>query len=320
MPAIISTGIFLMAIVINTSQKTVLGNELLKSLKFIQFESPDTVRSLLSALLAGTISLTVFSFTMVMVVVNQAASNYSPKVIDEFISKTVNQVILGIYIGTILFIIVSLTQIGDSDNFSEAPHFNAFGSIVLIVICIALFIVFIENISSSVRINNVIDRIFRQTKDALKKSTGETSDKKHEVKVWYPYYAKNSGYFQRIVKQNLLLILKDNQLIIRIKPYYGTYLLHNHILFYLNRKIENEGILNKIEDSFITYSGENIEENYFYGFRQLREVAVKALSPGINDPGISVICLDYLSELFSIYIALEKKTTLPMRMETYVFF
>jgi uncharacterized membrane protein len=310
LPAVISIAISAFAFLIDAAQHMEAGTEILKAVVFIHFENANTVRSLLSALLTGIISLTVFSFTMVMVVVNQSASNYSPKVIDEFINKTINQVILGIYTGSIFFLIICLVQVKGSGDFSVLPHFNVFVSVILIAACLVLFIFFINDISGSVRINNVADRIFRQTKGALLRISGDQNDKPPGIEEWFPYAAGNTGYFQSINSKILLSILKRENLVLRVRPYYGTYLLSKHVLFYLDKEIKEESLLNKIRSTFVTYPGENIRENYFYGFRQLREVAVKALSPGINDPGIAVICLDYLSELLSLYLSLEKKSNL----------
>lgn len=310
-PGLITFGLVFLAIALIYVEQTPFGKNLLTAINFMNFKDAATVRALLSALLAGTISLTVFSFSMVMVVVNQASSNYSPKVIEGFINKKDNQAILGIYLGTILFIMISLIQIDDRDNFSELPHFNAFSSIILLTICIGLFIFFIQNISNSVKINNVAQRIFMLTKKALMDSSNELEEENDTDKEdWHEYNADKSGYFQHVSSQRLLKILKEKGIKLKVAPFYGSYLLKDHNLFYLNRKIDDENFLNRIRDTFNFYSGENVRENYFYGYRQLREVAVKALSPGINDPGIAIICLDYLGELLSLYAGYEKKTRL----------
>lgn len=309
LPSLISLSMGFLAIGFVALQETDAGREVLSSMNFIQVNDSSTARAILAAILTGIISLTAFSFSMVMVVVNQSASNYSPKVIEGFISQTANQVILGVYIGTILFVTVSLTQVSDADNYSEVPHFNVFASILLLAACMGIFIFFIQNISNSVRINNVAERIFIKTKKALENDAYDIREYP-TGKEWHPYTAKTSGYFQSINSSRLLDVLRKEKLMLKVVPYYGSYLHGQHHLFCLNRKITDEKLLNRIRNMFIIYSGENIEENYFYGFRQLREVAVKALSPGINDPGIAVICLDYLSELLALYLEHQKKLCL----------
>lgn len=311
MPSTIALGLLLLALLFFAIQKTETGGELLSSINFIQVKEASTARSLLAALLTGMISLSVFSFSMVMVVVNQSASNFSPKVIEGLINKNINQIILGTYIGTILFITVSLAQVGDPEDFSEVPHFNVFTSILLMTSCIGLFILFIQNISNSVRITNVAERIFLKTKESLQESSeGNASQEYPKGSEWYAYKSGRSGYFQSIASSRLLKLLKKDGIKLKVIPYYAAYLLTENDLFYLDRKIEDDELLNNIRETFTMYSGENIKENYYYGFRQLREVAVKGLSPGINDPGIAIICLDYLSELLSLYLRHEKNIML----------
>lgn len=310
-PALITFGLVFLAIFLNYAEQTPYGKNILTTINFMNFNDAAMLRALLSAMLTGTISLTVFSFSMVMVVVNQASSNYSPKVIEGFINKRANKVILGIYLGTILFIMISLIQIDDRGNFSKLPHFNVFSSIILLILCIGLFIFFIQNISNSVKITNVAQRIFMLTRNTLKDSSNELEEENNtEKEDWHVYTADKSGYFQHVSSQMLLRTLKKESLKLKVVPFYGTYLLKGHNLFYLNRKIDDEKILNRIRGTFNFYSGENVRVNYFYGYRQLREVAVKALSPGINDPSIAIICLDYLGELLSLFLDHEKKTSM----------
>lgn len=319
LPSLISVGIALLAVGFVSLQQVSAAQGVLSSINFIQVNDSSTARAILAALLTGTISLTVFSFSMVMVVVNQSASNYSPKVIEGFISETANQIILGVYIGTILFVTVSLTQVSDMDNYAEVPHFNVFASILLMTACVALFILFIKNISNSVRINNVAERIFVKTRIALQQDSHEHSEYP-EGKEWVAYEAVSSGYFQSISTAGLMKILRREKIMLKVVPYYGSYLHSQHKLFCLSKEITDEKVLKDIRGTFNIYSGENVQENYFYGFRQLREVAVKALSPGINDPGIAIICLDYLSELLIIYLDHEKKISLKEDKGVGIFF
>lgn len=308
LPSLIALSMGLLAIGLVSVQEIPTARDLLSTLNFIQVNDTSTARVILGSILTGIISLTAFGFSMVMVVVNQSASNYSPKVVEGFIGQTANQVILGVYIGTILFVTVSLSQISDIDN-AQVQHFNVFASIILLAVCMGVFILFIQNISNSVRINNVAERIFIKTRRAIKNETYDVGEYP-KGKEWHPYTAETGGYFQSISSSRLLSVLREEKLMLKVVPYYGTYLHPQQHLFCLNKKITDEKLLNEIRGMFNMYSGENIDENYFYGFRQLREVAVKALSPGINDPGIAIICLDYLSELLALYLDQQKKLCL----------
>jgi uncharacterized membrane protein len=88
--------------------------------------------------------------------------------------------------------------------------------------------------------------------------------------------------------------------IIRAVQPEGFYHIAGAPLFQASIKISDKKILGRIEDSLIFYTGESIKDNPFYGIRQLSEVAIQALSTGLNAPGTAIACLDFLGDLLSI--------------------
>lgn len=303
-PLVITIFIASIAVVLLMIENRV--EPLLEFPRFLRINKVDTTRVLLSSILTGMISLTVFSFSMMMVVVNQAASLYSPKIIDTLMNDNYNKYTLGIYLGTILYTIVTIMRLDSYKDEFNLPHFAIFINILLPVFSIIVFVNFINNISNSVRINAIIKRIFSKTKHAL-----HEEDKMHctqsdiDTTGWFLYAAGQSGYFQLIRVSQLLALLQQEDLTLKVLVRPGSYLTERSPLFLLNKQ-PKDSVIAEIRDNFLTYSGEVIGDNEFYGFRQLREIAVKALSPGVNDPGIAKICIDYLGELLSFWLSREK--------------
>ena len=90
-------------------------------------ESGDTARTILSYLTGGLISLMVFSFSMVMVMLNQASSNYSPRVLPGLISNKNHQYVLGIYLGTIIYnVFITIAIKAPENNNIRIPSFSIF--------------------------------------------------------------------------------------------------------------------------------------------------------------------------------------------------
>jgi uncharacterized membrane protein len=270
---------------------------------YFEVQEPATARSILSALLAGSISITVFSFSMMMVVVNQAASNYSPKVVQTLTSNRSNQYIFGVYLGTIIFTLVIMMHI-DSKNISGGiPQLGLLVNMLLLIYAILLFVRFINNISNSVRINSIVEGLYSGTKKSLARER-EMKCKICDIESsgWNSFSANHAGYFQLLRVKPLLAILAKHDAVLQVLPRAGDYYTRESQLFRIDKTL-NEEVLDEIRGHFITYPGEVIDENPMYGFRQLREVAVKALSPGINDPGVATLCIDYLSELLQLSMA-----------------
>ncbi|CAN5468238.1 hypothetical protein BH23BAC1_BH23BAC1_23230 [soil metagenome] len=276
--------------------------KILQNIPFAGIHNADTARSLITTILAGTISLIIFSFTMMMFVLNQAASNYSSKVIGGMISQPSFQVVLGTYIGNIIYTIILLMQIKEGDNFKEIPHLAVFLGVLFFLICIILFVIFINKIYDSVQIYSVIKRLHKDTRKKLLKISTHDSlvNPEHEGMRWFDYVSQKSGYFQNIANDALMDIACKQDCIIRSVQPEAFYHIAGAPLFQTTKGISDKKILGNIEDGFIFYTGESIKDNPFYGIRQLSEVAIQALSTGINAPGTAIACLDFLGDLLSI--------------------
>jgi len=271
--------------------------------------SGNTALSILTACITGLISMMVFSFSMVMVLLNQASSNYSPRLLPGLISDKNHQIILGIYLATILYAIFIAVSIQPDGDDYQVPGFSVLLGIFLTVICIWAFIYFIHNISQSIQINNILDKIFKQAKKRLnfllKTEENEQQDFP-ETKDWYEYKSEKSGYFQNLSSDNLLDICKDKEIKIEILPVKGIFILNGIPLFKANKELDEETV-NKVLSNFSLARGELVSTNYVLAFKQITEVIVKAMSPGINDPGTALNALDYLTELLALRMQKQDK-------------
>ncbi len=212
----------------------------------------ETARVILTSILTGMISLTVFSISMMMVVVNQSSSNFSPKVVDSFINKRNNQYILGFYLGTIVFTLLAMVQL-DSENLSNGiPKFSLIGSILFSIISILLFVQFINNISNSVRIGSILERIFKETKNSLNNDNKlKYSDREIHEYNWVIHKANRNGYFQVIKIEKLVKLLKKQDLVLKVIPLPGYYFTTLSPLFKLNKEVTDEKILEEIRNNFM---------------------------------------------------------------------
>lgn len=309
-PLLITSLLTILALLLTLSPGLAALNNLVGTGGYFEVKTPETARAILSSILAGMVSLTVFGFSMMMVVVNQASSNYSPKVVETLSLKRSNQYILGIYLGTIMFTLVVMMHIDSSEVSKGIPKLALLINMIFAVYSMLLFIRFINNISNSVRITSVIEKIYQETKSSMADS-GELYRRSDNTlpEGWVRYDADDSGYFQVIRIKPLLKLLQKKELSISVIPLRGKFCSARSPLFRLSRQVD-EDCLKSIRSHFLTYPGEVISENFMFGFRQLSEVAVKALSPGINDAGVARLCIDYLGELLRIYLIEENKNAI----------
>ena len=279
-----------------------ISKYLLDKAPILVVENGNTALTILSALISGLISVIVFSFSMVMLLLSQASSNYSPRLLPGLISDKKHQIILGTYLSTILYNIFILFSIQPTGDKYQLPGFAVLIGIIGTVICIYAFIFFIHNISQSIQISNILERIYKQSKERLEQLIEK--EKEHlkpfpNSDGWFEYYSKHSGYLQNISHTNLIDICIEKETNLFILPVKGIFVLHGIPVFKSKKELD-EKTVRQILNNFNFAREELIEDNYILGFKQITEIIVKAMSPGINDPGTAINAIDYLTELFAL--------------------
>ncbi|MFD2246532.1 DUF2254 domain-containing protein [Pontibacter ruber] len=302
-PAIIALCFLVLSYVLLYIDFSPLGKAIKSRLDFISLRDASTARTIAATIAAGILSLTVFSFSMVMILLNQAASNMSNRVLDSMIGNRFQQWVLGFYIGTIVYALFLLSTIRDIDTGIMVPALSVYLLILLTILDIFLFIYFLHYVTQSVKYETIIRRIYQKTKYEL----GRQCQEKGSVLVApgpsgkvYTVKATESGYFQGFSKQGVVQLCKDRNWLLRFSHATGTFVLQGTSV----AEIETlKGLTDEQQEQLHAlidfHDGEPIEKSSFYGFKQLTEVALKALSPGINDPGTAVLSLHALAELLS---------------------
>ncbi|WP_298324390.1 DUF2254 domain-containing protein [uncultured Dokdonia sp.] len=271
---------------------------------WLVINNADTARSLLSTFIGGIISLMVFSFSMVMLLLNQASSNYSPRILPGLISNKKHQYVLGFYIAVIIYCIIILLSIVPTDDKNQLPGFAVLVGIVLSIHVLAAFIYFIHSISQAIQINNITDRIFVAAHKRLqglidKESEVQGLDIFDDISEWHGYKSTSSGYLNDIAFDSLSKLAKDCDISIKMLVSKGEFVLVDVPIVKVSKELDEEN-QEMLQSCFGFSRSEIVKLNYVLGFKQLTEIAVKAMSPGINDPGTAITCIDYLTELFAL--------------------
>lgn len=302
LPALISIGFLLISWGMIEFDFSQWGKYIKSSLNWVSLKDASTARSIVSTVAGALISLTVFSFSLVMIVLNQAASQMSNRVLSSMIENRFQQVILGFYIGTIVYALFLLSTIRDINSGIYVPALSIYLLILLTVIDIFLFIYFLDYVTQTVKYETVITRIQKQTLISMK---NHFIEEKEERVTWSnipPIKIKTpeSNYFQSINEKKLLYLASEKNLLIRFLYPPASFLIKDTVFMevYSHKPLDAE-LLNELQASSDFYKGQPISLNPDYGFNQLAEVAIKALSPGINDPATAVLSLHALADIFA---------------------
>ncbi|TRO65335.1 DUF2254 domain-containing protein [Christiangramia sabulilitoris] len=294
-----------------------ISKYLIEHVPVLVVDNGDTAMTILSSLITGLISMVVFSFSMVMLLLSQASSNFSPRLLPGLISDRRHQVILGIYLFTILYCIFILFAIQPTGDQYQIPGFAVLLGIIQTVVSIYAFIYFIHNISQSIQISNILQNIFKIAKrrlDELIDSEEDQYDNFPSTEDWKEYHSEKSGYLQNISFTNLIDICEAENIKLHILPVKGIFVLNGIPLFKVNKDLDEE-VIKKILSNFNFSREELVSDNYTLAFKQITEIIVKAMSPGINDPGTAINGIDYLTELLALRMK-KKNTSVIIRDET----
>jgi len=305
-PSIILLGFICLVFLMLSIEDTKLTKWLIDNASYLVINNADTARSILSTMIGGLISLMVFSFSMVMMLLNQASSNFSPRLLPGLVSDKRNQFVLGFYLGTIFYNIIVLMTILPDGNEYTLNGFSILVGMILAMSCLIVFIYFIHTVSSGIQINNILKGIFSTTKKRLLYLLEQEKEQKvsiRKINNWHIFKSSQAGYYQGVNLKGLLDLCHKNEINLKVFPFKGEYLVPNVSLYAIDKKLEEEE-LETIASYFIFESSRDVSENYSLGIKQITEVGIKAMSPGINDPGTAVITLDYLTELLALRMRL----------------
>ena len=300
-PAIIAIGFLIMSWVMLEFDFSESGKHFKAIFSLIKLKDAGTARSIVSTILAGIISLTVFSFSMVMILLNQAASQMSNRMLENMIGNRFQQVILGFYIGTIVYALFLLSSIRDIDSGIYVPALSIYLLVLITVADIFLFIYFLHYVTQSVKFQTVIKRVHDKTLDTLDNICTTQNPEVFTTPATTKQLIcmQKADYFQAFSKKELTKFACKHNGVIQFLHPAGTYLLKGQPLlnFYSSGQLSDDDI-KQILFLVDFYDGQPLEHNPYYGYHQLAEVAIKALSPGINDPETAVLSIHALADLF----------------------
>jgi uncharacterized membrane protein len=246
---------------------------------------------------------------MVMLVLNTASSTLSPRVLPGLITRKNHQVVLGFYIGSLTYSILMVIKLSER----TVPSWGVFFAMLFMLFSFALFVYFIHSISISIQVDKIVESIFKETREGMKARQGKYESLKSqpsfpETDSWFTLTADSPGYFKNIDKKELISLLYENDLVAAMTVDIGFFTVKDYPFLKVNRDLSSEeDLCKKIKSCFTFYIEEYVGSHYTFGMKQISEVAVKALSPGINDPGTAVKCTDLLVML------LLEKLTIPER-------
>ena len=266
-------------------------------------------RGLLTAVASSMITVAGVVFSITIVALSLTSSQYTSRVLRNFMRDRMNQVVLGVFVGIFAYCLVVLRTIRGGDEGAFVPSLAVLGGLLLAFVGIGFLIYFIHHIALSIQASSIIAAVASETIAAVDhlfpNGLGEnidTDSNDDELSVegrdWTAVPARVTGYIESIDGDALLALAQERGTILRMERGIGEFVIEGTPLISValaTQLIEEE--IDALNAVYVVGRQRTVQQDAGFGIRQIVDVALKALSPGINDTTTAVMCVDYLAAI-----------------------
>lgn len=270
---------------------------------------PEGSRQLLAAVAGTEITIASLTFSITIVALQLASSQFGPRLLRNFMRDAGNQVTLGTFIATFTYCLLVLRTVNGSEDNTHVPHIAVTIGVLLALLSLGILIYFIHHAAESIQAENVIASVSRDLQETIgwlfpEKLGQEPPDRSHWVSGGLPedfdsfskpVPASMGGYVQGIDDQALLDTALEHDLVLRVMKRPGKFVVHGGTLveaWPIERV--NDQVIDRLKTAFYLGHRRTLTQDVEFAIDQLVEVALRALSPGINDPFTAITCVDHL--------------------------
>lgn len=282
----------------------------LRNLGFVFINQPDGARSLLSTVASSMIGVAGTTFSITLAVLTLTSSQFGPRLLSTFMRDTGNQVVLGTFAATFLYCLLVLRTVRDaSETVGPAfvPHLAVSLAVFFAAGSLGVFIYFIHHTADSIQAATILARISSDLTRLIPKVFPEELAENAAPERPTPplpeaseatrLAASKSGYLQAVDEAGLLAFAKERGVLVRSLHRPGTFVVEGRPLAYLwpEEELDKKSV-QRARANFTLGSRRTPLQDLDFLFDQLTEVALRALSPGINDPVTAMRCLDRIGQ------------------------
>jgi uncharacterized membrane protein len=267
-------------------------------------------RAMLSAIAGSMITVTGVVFSITIVALTLASTQYTSRILRTFMRDRANQIVLGVFLGIFSYCLIVLRTLSGGNNGQFIPSMAVLAAVVLALVGIGFLIFFIHHIAATIQASEIISSITDETLEAIDNffpdEIGEDSEDNEDDRevaepdkaIWHVVPSLSRGYIQKIATDSLLEFARNKGTIVKMEKEIGEFVAKGRPLAYLSLEAEpDKETVKKLNAVYAIGSYRTVDQDPAFGIRQLVDIALKALSPGINDTSTAIICIDHLSAI-----------------------
>jgi len=278
---------------------------------WVRTGSADAGRQVLIAIAAAIITTIGVVFSITILALTLASQQFGPRMMRNFIRDLGNQMTLGIFVGTFVYSVLALGSITGLPAGDFVPHLSITVAEAMLLVDLVVLIYFIHHIAKSIQLPEVIagiardldraiDAEFPEHHSALGEGRHSPSGYTAELvdvleKPGAEVTAKQSGYLQFVGYGQLVEIAEASDAVIRLAHRPGHFVVAHRTLATVWPAGAARRVAAALDEAHVTGPHRTLTQDPVFAIDQLVEIAIRALSPAVNDTFTALTCIDWLS-------------------------
>ena len=266
-------------------------------------------RGVLATIAGSMMTVVGITFSMTLMTLALASTQYTSRILQNFMRDRVTQFVLGIFAGIFTYCLIVTRSIRGGELIGFVPNISVLVGVILAIGGIGTLILFIHHIAYSIQASSIIAAVAEETIRAVDRlfpeKLGEdllddNDDPSVPERKWMVVPAAKSGYIQSVDNASLIRLARELATIVRMERGIGEFVIHGTPLVSIALKDSPEKeALADLRSAYNINRNRTVEQDAAFGIGQIVDMALRALSPGINDTTTAVMCVDYLTAILA---------------------
>ena len=287
-----------------------LSHELPEAFDWAYTGGAEGASSVLSAIAGSMITLAGVVFSLTLVALSLASSQFGPRLLRNFMRDTTNQITIGTFVATFMYCLLVLRTIRRIEEATFVPELSVTVGVGFALVSIGVLIYFIHHVAVSIQADEIIARVSGELSESIERMFPDHLGK-NAVDAESPplpddfdtesvaVEAQGDGYLEFVDAGALMRLAEAHDLVLRIERRPGHYAIDGTtMLFAYPGTRVDAALAKKLREAFVL-GARTAAQDVEFSLNQLVEIAVRALSPGVNDPFTAITCVDRLGSAFS---------------------
>ncbi len=266
--------------------------------------SPDAARQILTAIAAAIITVVGVVFSIVIVALTLTSTQFGPRMLRNFIRDRGTQVTLGTFVATFVYAVLALGAIGQGGP-AFVPHISITVTLALMVADLAVLIYFLHHITTQIQLPQVIASIASDLAGAIELQAGDGAAESGNAAARLvaglhgpggEVAAPRSGYLQYIQHRRLVRLAAELSVVIHLRYRPGHFLVQGHPYATVWPADAADRVARELARAHVTGPYRTLAQDVSFGVDQLVEIAIRALSPAVNDTFTALTCIDWIGD------------------------